>query len=140
MILVSPSLFAVEANLWKWGTADIPDVEKADDIQQKERIRIAQMLYDMSTNALENENKKEEFEYGYGRYNINKDNEAELINYAERAFFYLKILTPYEYDVSEPEFDEEGALLGFKQLPKKKALDKDIAPFLAEEPQGDDME
>lgn len=134
MIMVSPSLFAVEAGLWKWGTTDIPDVDKADVIQEQERLRVANLLYDMAINALENQDKRKEFEFDYGKYNISKEAENDLINYALRAFYFLKILTPYEYDVSEPEFDEEGVLLGFKGLPKKRVTDEDIAPFL----EGDD--
>ena len=143
MIMVSPSLFAVEAGLWKWGTTDLPDMEKSDDIQQKERLRVANLLYDMAVNSLENDtdkNKRKDFEYEYGKYNINKENEAEQINYSQRAFYYLKILTPYEYDVSEPEFDEEGTLIGFKGLPKKKIVDEDIAPFLEDESKKEEFE
>ena len=132
IVMIHPTLFAVEASLWKWGTTDIPDIDKADEVQEKERIRVGNLLYSMAINALENQDKRIDFEREYGRHNINKSNDADLIDYSQRAFYYLKILTPYEYDTSEPEFDEEGILLGFKQLPKRKIIDEDISPYIDE--------
>jgi hypothetical protein len=98
------------------------DIDGAQNIQNDERTRIARELFYHAIDILDELNKRKEFNAFYGDIVPEPDKTHYLIlmRYARKAFYYTKVLTPFEYDTMEPVFDESGILMGMKQLPKKE--------------------
>ena len=102
------------------------DLKNADLIQNTERQRIAKQIFDMTLTVLEElsregKNIKKEWDEKYGNVPPKgHEGHEQLIAYSIGALFYSKVLTPYEYDMTEPAFDESGHLMYIKLLPKMK--------------------
>lgn len=110
------------------------DIRTAEYIQEQERTRIAKQVFEMALVIIKQQSSKS------GR-NISKEwnelyadvapkgNEGHhvLINYSVGALFFMEVLTPFEYDVMEPAFDESGHLMYMKLLPKKHRGDVEEA-------------
>ena len=134
IINVFPGLHAKKWGLFLHGTTDIPDVEEADRILDMERVEIAKQLYDLALRSLEYKKSKEEWNRTYGKAYISENKHEEMVNYSLGAFFWLGILTPYEYDISEPQIDESGKLLGMRLKAKDKPEDilKEVEKYTGE--------
>ena len=124
----------VAPNLWGMydqGTLNIStgvgklDFNKVREIQEEERQRIARQVLEMTLTILKDQSigidKKKEWDVRYGRIapNLN-NNHVDIITYSTGALLYLGILTPYEYDIMEPAFDEGGHMLYVKNIPKPR--------------------
>ena len=123
IINVFVTLNAFKYRLFLHGTTDIPDVEYADRIDDIERLRISKQIYDLALRSLDYKQLREGWNRIYGKAYINENKHEEMVNYSMGAFFWLGILTPYEYDISEPQIDESGKLLGMRLKPKEKSED-----------------
>lgn len=100
------------------------DIDRAKIIQEDERKRIAIQIYNLTTTILKQKNKDREWDAEYNDVPPTLNDEHEkLIRYSTGALFYMDIITPYEYDITEPLHDESGNLLAMKQLPKE--MDED---------------
>ena len=134
IINVFVTLNAVKYRLFLHGTTDIPDVEKADDIDDMERLRIAKQIYDFTLSSLDYKGARNEWNRVYGKAYISEKNHEDMVNYSRGALFHLGILTPYEYDISEPQIDESGKLLGMRLKPKEKPEDilKEVEKYTGE--------
>ena len=102
------------------------DIKEAFKIQEEERQRISKQVFEMTMMVLKelsknNRNMQKEWNEKYGDLPA-KGNEGhqKLINYSIGALFYCDILTPFEYDLTEPAFDEAGQLMYVKLMPKDK--------------------
>ena len=98
-----------------------PDLQMTEKILEGRRQLKAEQIYRMAKDIMVNEGKDAEF-HRLWKETEPKENDAHvrLITYSLRALFFMDILTPYEYEMSEPAFDESGHLLGMKQLPREK--------------------
>lgn len=123
IINVFPGLHAAKWKLFLHGTTDIPDIDRADKILDMERLEIAKQLYDLALRSLDYKRARDDWNRVYGKAYISENKHEEMVNYSMGAFFWLKILTPYEYDISEPQIDESGKLLGMRLKPKPKPED-----------------
>ena len=123
IINVFPGLHAQKWKLFLHGTTEIPDIERADKVLDMERLEIAKQLYDLALRSLDYKEARGEWNKVYGKAYISENKHEEMVNYSMGAFFWLKILTPYEYDISEPQIDESGKLLGMRLKPKEKPED-----------------
>src|ERR1044072_7713754 len=102
------------------GTGQL-DINGAQTLQNDERTRIAKELFYHAIDILDELGKKSDFNAFYKDIPpTDKDHYLMLMRYARKAFYYTKVLTPFEYDTMEPVFDESGILMGMKQLPKKE--------------------
>src|SRR3990167_8505386 len=106
LINVFPTLAAVKWGLWKYGSTDIPDLEKQNVLLEEIRLRVAKQIYQLAKRSLVFKDKQPEWERLYGKHHLNTENHWELVDYSLGAFFWLEILTPWEYDTSEPQMDE----------------------------------
>lgn len=126
---VAPNLW----NMYVQGTMNITtmrgnlDFGKVREIQEEERIRIARQVFQITLAVLQEQGigAKKKWDLRYGRISpdILKSAHADLISYSLGALFDVGVLTPFEYDLTEPAFDETGKLLYVKQLPKPKTDD-----------------
>lgn len=103
-----------------------PDFTMVNKLQEDERQRIANQVLEMTLTILKNNSiegidsiKVWNTKYSKIPPNI-KSNHMDIISYCLGAMFYLGILTPYEYDIMQPAFDEGGNLLYVKNIPKPK--------------------
>jgi len=124
----------VAPNLWQMyeegtmnpntGVAKL-NIKRAYTIQEDERNRIAMQVFEITKMVMKqlstDKNVTKEWNEKYGDL-APKGNEGheKLIKYSLGALFHCKILTPYEYDLTEPAFDEAGQLLYVKLMPKEK--------------------
>jgi len=138
IINVFPGLHAQKWKLFLHGTTEIPDVEQADRILELERLEIAKQLYDLSLRSLDYKGLRDEWSRIYGKAHISLEKHEEMVNYSMGAFFWLGILTPYEYDISEPQIDESGKLLGMRLKPKEKPEDvlKEVEKYVGSDEEG----
>lgn len=132
IINVFPGLHAKKWGLFLHGTTDIPDIKEADKVLESERLEIAKQLYDLALRSLDYKKSRDEWNRVYGKAYISESKHEEMVNYSIGAFFWLGILTPYEYDISEPQIDESGKLLGMRLKPKEKPEDvlKDVEKYV----------
>lgn len=123
IINVFPGLHATKWKLFLHGTTEIPDIDRADKVLDMERLEIAKQIYDLALRSLDYKQSRDDWNRIYGKAYISENKHEEMVNYSMGAFFWLKILTPYEYDISEPQIDESGKLLGMRLKPKEKPED-----------------
>lgn len=123
IINVFPNLHANKWKVFLHGTTEIPDIKRADEILDMEKLEIAKQVYDLALRSLDFKGKRKEWEKLYGKAYVNDKSHEEMISFSLGAFFWLGILTPYEYDISEPQIDESGKLLGMRLKPKESADD-----------------
>ena len=121
MIYINPDLFANVAKLWLHYNSDVPDVQRAGIIVRQEKMDIATELYNHARGILLNEGKKKDWDKLYGRV-IDENDYMEVFDYSVRALAWLNIIEYRPYEISEPQFDEGGKLLGMKLKPKEKSL------------------
>jgi hypothetical protein len=115
------------------------DLQSAERILDQERKRIADQIYDISMMVIKQQSIKrsEDMLLKWNQqYTLTppvkgSDGHEKVINYSLGALFYLDVITPFEYDVTEPGFDESGVLMYMKQLPKKKG--DEIEEMLAQQ-------
>lgn len=104
-----------------------PDTNAVNELQENERQRIANQVLEMTLTILkdrsmEGVNAVKAWNVKYSKIPPTiKSNHVDIISYCLGALFYLGILTPYEYDVMEPGFDESGHMLYVKNIPKKRS-------------------
>ena len=124
----------VAPNLWQMyeqGSININtglgklDFNVVKGVQEEERQRLARQAFEIILVVLKDQSegmdKKKEWDAKYGKIPpMVGSNHIDLITYALGASFHLGILTPYEYDIMEPAFDETGKMLYVKNLPKPK--------------------
>ena len=102
------------------------DWGKVKEVQEDERLRIARQVLEMTLTILKDQSiagvdKKKEWDTKYNKIPPTaSSNHVDIITYSLGALFHVGILTPFEYDVMEPAFDEGGHLLYVKNLPKPK--------------------
>ena len=102
------------------------DWNKVEEVQEKERQRLAKQILEMTIAILKDQsregvNKKKEWDEKYGKIApTTGNNHVDIINYSMGALFHMGVLTPYEYDIMEPAFDESGHMLYVKNIPKPK--------------------
>jgi len=124
---VAPNLW----NMFEQGTVNINtglgklDFNKVKEIQEEERLRIARQVFQITLAVLQEKNRegfdaKRQWDVKYGRISPSavSSGHVELISYSLGALFDVGVLTPSEFDITEPAFDETGKLLYVKQLPK----------------------
>lgn len=98
-----------------------PDIERTEVILEKRRVIKAKQLFLIVQNALKTKDKEDEYNQIYpGGAPETTEPHTKLMDYCIGALYYLQILTPYEYEVEEPLFDEQGVLLANKLMPKDK--------------------
>lgn len=102
-----------------------PDLELANKIIEERKTEKAKHIYGFAKNALISENKLNAFHSIWNETEPrNEEGHARLLTYSLRALFFMKILTPYEYDTTQDIIDESGIEIGTKLLPKdEEALD-----------------
>ena len=121
----------IAPNLWgmyEQGTINVNtgtgklDFNQVKTIQENERLRIAQQVLELTLTVLQNQQKKKEWDSLYGKIvPTANNNHVDIITYSLGALFHVGILTPFEYDIMEPAFDESGHLLYIKNLPKQRS-------------------
>lgn len=112
------------------------DIKQAMDLQEGERTRIARQLFSIALMVLNERShktgsdvKKEWHEFFKDVEPKESDGHEKLITYSLGAFFHVGIITPFDYDLSEPAFDETGSMLYMKNLPKpKEDILSDVMP------------
>ena len=125
---VAPNLW----NMYEQGTINLNtgtgklDFNRVYAVQEDERLRIAKQVLEMSLIILKDQSndkidKKKEWDNKYGKIApMANSNHVDMITYCLGALFHLGILTPFEFDIMEPAFDEGGHLLYIKNIPKPR--------------------
>ena len=122
------NLASVKWMLFKPGTFDRnsgfgePDIERAEGIVENRKNTKAQELFRLAKRVLKEQNKEHDWKLEWKTVEpiAEKDKHTLLVDYSIGALFFCKVITPFEYDLSEPAFDESGLLLAMKQIPKEK--------------------
>ena len=139
VINIFPNLAAVKWNLFVKGTVDRqtgigdPDVDRTNQILEARRQQKAEQVFAMVQYILKIQEETENFNTDIWKNTVPKPNDyhPSLIQYSQRALFYLKILTPFEYDTTEDQIDESGIEIATKLLPKQ--VDKENLEGFGEE-------
>lgn len=109
------------------------DLDKVNQIMNDERTDIAKQVFNLTISILKQQTYSKGYDvekewnqqYGDVTPEINSSHD-KLIAYSTGALFYMDIITPFEYDITEPLADESGYILGMKRMPKPQDED-DIA-------------
>ena len=124
-IFVYPELAANKWNIWKYETTQVPDIERTKQINEERRLRIARSSYKLAKIALKNRGKLDMFSTYFGKAFVNEDDHVEMMGYCVEAFDWLGLIPFEDYEVSAPQIDEGGRLLGMKLKPKEKSKEND---------------
>ena len=126
-IFIYPELAANKWRLFQHGTTEIPDIDRGKTLNEERRLRYARSGYRLAKIALKNRQKLDEFAGYFGKAYINEQDHVEMIGYCVEAFDWLGLIPFEDYEVSAPQIDEGGRLLGMKIKPKEKSEEeKDV--------------
>ena len=118
-ILDSPA--PKEWEMYKPNNVDL-DFDMANNLLELRREVKAKQLFRITMRILKYKEKQSEWDEMW-KGTPPEENESqhwELMDYCIGALYFLDVITPYEYEVSQPLFDEHMIGLGFKKLPKEK--------------------
>ena len=107
---------------WKIYKTDkiTPDIDKTYEITERRKTEKAQQLFSIALGVLKRTDKLRKWNSEYGREPKMEDEHTKLMDYSRGAFYFLNIITPYEYEVQEQLLDEQGILVGNKMIPKEE--------------------